>query len=280
MELTKTIDYLRDSLDFLKGILESPKKQAWCRGFSADVPADFQKEVGEFLLRFKESGLTEGVPEITPAGEDAPAAATTLVYPLTEDLSALSDAELKAQLAGLVDGDSPFVLYGMSSGLLYRLYSEFLSRKEKILREGYAFRLAEGDLPELSAFCEALFPENGEAVCRTFAGQLSDEKAALFGFRNEKGLTALAHGRIRSDYVEGADNAAGRVAYLEGLYRKEGTSLDCALKLTDAISLWAREKGCRELAADCAEGDDEGAALRTMAGFTETARIICYIKTL
>ena len=197
-----------------------------------------------------------------------------------EDVKSASDAELESRLAGLMDGDSPFVLYGMSSGLLYDLLDELLSRRKKELREGYVCRLDGSSLDEVAALGESLRPGSGEAVRRTFALQLADPKAALFGCRREDGLIGLAHARIRTDYVEGARENEKGVAYLEGIYLKEDAAPELSQKLIAAVSDWAREMGCRELAADCEQGDDAGAALREAAGFKETARIICYIKEL
>ena len=277
MDDREYLEQLKQSLDFLRGILDSPEERAWCRDFGKDVPQAFQEKIGEFLLRCRESGLLDSfrsVPE--RAGQEG----TTLVYPPSEDLKAMTDVQLKSQLASLMDTDSPFVLYGMSSGLLYNLFAELLLRKEKELQDGKVCRLSEKDLDDIQAFGETLFPGGGEAMRLTLSQQLQDEKAALFFFRKMFEPVGLAHCRIRSDYVEGASSSEAGVAYLEGLYLTAEASPDASLQLIEAVSAWAREKGCRELASDCALGDDRGAAVRAMAGFAETARIVCYIKEL
>ena len=56
MEENIRLDWLEGSLAFLREILDSPEKLAWCRGFGSDVPQEFQEEVGEFLLGYRESG--------------------------------------------------------------------------------------------------------------------------------------------------------------------------------------------------------------------------------
>ncbi len=275
MEENIRLDWLEGSLAFLREILDSPEKLAWCRGFGSDVPQEFQEEVGEFLLGYRESGAEKICRDaLRGLGGEG------LRLSSGEDVKSASDAELESRLAGLMDGDSPFVLYGMSSGLLYDLLDELLSRRKKELREGYVCRLDGSSLDEVAALGESLRPGSGEAVRRTFALQLADPKAALFGCRREDGLIGLAHARIRTDYVEGARENEKGVAYLEGIYLKEDAAPELSQKLIAAVSDWAREMGCRELAADCEQGDDAGAALREAAGFKETARIICYIKEL
>ncbi len=275
MEENIRLDWLEGSLAFLREILDSPEKLAWCRGFGSDVPQEFQEEVGEFLLGYRESGAEKICRDaLRGLGGEG------LRLSSGEDVKSASDAELESRLAGLMDGDSPFVLYGMSSGLLYDLLDELLSRRKKELREGYVCRLDGSSLDEVAALGESLRPGSGEAVRRTFALQLADPKAALFGCRREDGLIGLAHARIRTDYVEGARENEKGVAYLEGIYLKEDAAPELSQKLIAAVSDWAREMGCRELAADCEQGDDAGAALREAAGFKESARIICYIKEL
>ncbi len=275
MEENIRLDWLEGSLAFLREILDSPEKLAWCRGFGSDVPQEFQEEVGEFLLGYRESGAEKICRDaLRGLGGEG------LRLSSGEDVKSASDAELESRLAGLMDGDSPFVLYGMSSGLLYDLLDELLSRRKKELREGYVCRLDGSSLDEVAALGESLRPGSGEAVRRTFALQLADPKAALFGCRREDGLIGLAHARIRTDYVEGARENEKGVADLEGIYLKEDAAPELSQKLIAAVSDWAREMGCRELAADCEQGDAAGAALREAAGFKETARIICYIKEL
>ena len=276
MEDNIRLDWLEKSLTFLKDILDSPEKLAWCREFGDSVPKDFQAEVGEFLLGYRESGAEKACRDALGSLDDKGICRLSA----GGDLKEMSDAELEGRLAGLMDGDSPFVLYGMSSGLLYRLVDELLSRRQKELREGKVCRLDEAALPEIAALSESLRPGSGEAVSRSFARQLADPKAALFGCRREDGLIGLAHARIRSDYVEGARECDHGVAYLEGIYLKEDAADGLAGKLVAAVGDWAKEMGCRELAADCELDDAAGAALRKAAGFAETARIICYIKEL
>ena len=275
MEEDIRLDWLEESLTFLRDVLDSPEKLAWCREFGGSVPEDFQEEVGRFLLGYRESGAEKSC-------HDALCSLDGKGFRLSakEDLKYASDAELKSQLAGLMDGDSPFVLYGMSSGLLYSLFEELLSRRKKEWQEGYVCRLGEADLDDIASLGETFRPGSGETVRKAFSLQLADPKAALFGCRRENALVGLAHARIRSDYVEGARENEKGVAYLEGIYLPEDAAPALPQKLIAAVADWAKERGCRELAADCALSDTAGAALREAAGFMETARVICYIREL
>ena len=276
MENKISPEYLEKALGFLRGVLDSPEKRAWCREFGAAVPREFQEEVGGFLLDYRESGAA-GI--FRDALRDLDREGSGSAFP-AEEIASMSDAELKGQLAGLMEEDCPFVLYGMSRGLLYRLYSELYQRLQKEIADGRVCRLAEEDLPEIAALCETLWPGRGEAMAELFAGQLADPKAALFGCVKDGGLIGFAHCRIRSDFVEGASENEAGVAYLEGLYLKDSAPSALAARLADAAGSWAKEMGCRELATDCGLDDAEGAALREAAGFAETARVICYIKEL
>ena len=269
-----SLAYLENALNFLRDVMNSPEKRAWCRDFGEEVPASFQEELGEFLLNYRDSGA-EKVFGSARRTLDAEAEAA---FPLREELSSMSDAELQGQLAGLMEADRPFVLYGISSGLLCRLYEELLLRTQKERQNGAAYRLTEADLPALEAFCERHFPGHGPEMARLFAGQLPDSDAALFGCRRGESLLGLAHARIRRDYVEGARECESGVAYLEGIWLEEEAPY--AQNLIGAVSDWAKERGCQELAADCEISDAGGASLRNAAGFTEAARIICYIKEL
>ena len=270
------INYLESALAFLKTVLDSPERRDWCRNFDADVPKEFQEEVGEFLLDYRESGADRVFRRaLTSLDQNGTGFAA-----LSDDLSSMSDAELEGQLAGLMEDDRPFVLYGMSSGLLYRLYEELLQRRQKELHNGYVCRLNDKDLPEITNLCESLWPGRGSATAELLAAQLHDAEAALFGFLKENELTALAHCRIRRDYVEGAEESGHGVAYLENLFLKDGAPVSVSAGLTEAAGDWAREMGCRELATDCALDDKAGAAMRESAGFAEAARIICYIRKL
>ncbi len=276
MNSSISLAYLEHSLAFLRSVLSSPEKRAWCRDFGENVPPDFREELGGFLLDYRSSGaellFRDALRKLEEEGTDA--------FPAGEAPASMSDTELRGQLAGLMDGETPFVLYGISSGLLYRLFSELLQRRQNELRKDGAFRLDTEELPELALFAEAFMPGHGEEAAQLFGTQLTDPEAALFGFRRDGRLTGLAHVRIRHDYVEGAKENECGVAYLEGLYLAKNAGEAPARELTHAAGNWAREMGCRQLAADCAAGDTAGASLREAAGFAEVSRCICFIKDL
>ena len=75
--------------------------------------------------------------------------------------------------------------------------------------------------------------------------------------------------------------AAGRVAYLEGLYvEPEYRRRGVAAALVRAVEPWAREQGCSELASDTTIDNDVSAAVHRALGFDEVERIICFRKDL
>ena len=166
-----SLAYLENALNFLRDVMSSPEKRAWCRDFGEDVPQDFREELGEFLLNYRDSGA-EKVFGSARRTLDAEAKAA---FPLREELSSMSDMELQGQLAGLMEADRPFVLYGISSGLLCRLYEELLLRRQKEQQNGAAYRLSKADLPALEAFCERRFPGHGPEMARLFAKQLAEK---------------------------------------------------------------------------------------------------------
>lgn len=275
MDNTMVFDWLEKSLGFLQSVLDSPEKIAWCRSFDESVPESFQAEVGDFLLGYRECGMEQRCRDALHALEERGGCPAP-----DKELSLYDDTELEGMLAGLMDGGSPFSLYGMSSGLLAGLLGELLARRQTLLQEGGGFRLSESDLPSIAALSERLRPGSGELISHAFKRQLEDPKAALFGCRRDDELLGLAHARIRRDYVEGARECKNGVAYLEGIYLTDDAPDELSAQLIAAVSEWAKDMGCRELATDCALGDAAAAAIRTGAGFREVAKIICYIQEL
>ncbi len=89
----------------------------------------------------------------------------------------------------------------------------------------------------------------------------------------------FAHCSLRKDYVEGTESRP--VGYLEGVfvdveYRRKGF----AKELVYACEEWASQKGCREFASDCELENKESICFHEHAGFSETNRIICYVKKI
>lgn len=103
--------------------------------------------------------------------------------------------------------------------------------------------------------------------------------AAFFILFKNGSPAGFAQCQLRHDYVEGAQS--GPVGYLEGLfvtenYRKKGYGE----QLLNKCEQWAAAKGCQEFASDCEYQNVGGFNFHIKKGFTETNRIICFIKKL
>lgn len=84
---------------------------------------------------------------------------------------------------------------------------------------------------------------------------------------------------IRNDYVEGADELP--VAYVEGIYVKPGYQKQgIARNLIERAEQWARQKGLKQLASDTELSNNASIAFHKSIGFTEAARIACFIKNV
>jgi aminoglycoside 6'-N-acetyltransferase I len=83
----------------------------------------------------------------------------------------------------------------------------------------------------------------------------------------------------RVDYVNGTSTSP--VAFLEGLYvepdfRRRGV----ARVLVEAVVVWAKEEGCRELASDSFLANTAAHAVHYALGFEETERVVYFRRGL
>lgn len=84
---------------------------------------------------------------------------------------------------------------------------------------------------------------------------------------------------IRNDYVEGADELP--VAYIEGLYiasdyRQQGLGQ----MLITRAEQWAVQHGFKQLCSDVEIENQLSILFHEKAGFSEAARIVCFVKNL
>lgn len=84
---------------------------------------------------------------------------------------------------------------------------------------------------------------------------------------------------IRHDYVEGADELP--VAYIEGLYiasdyRQKGLGQ----MLITRAEQWAVQHGFKQLCSDVEIENQLSILFHEKAGFSEAARIVCFVKNL
>jgi aminoglycoside 6'-N-acetyltransferase I len=89
----------------------------------------------------------------------------------------------------------------------------------------------------------------------------------------------FAEATLRVDYVNGC--VTSPVAFLEGIYvepwaRRQGV----ARVLVGAVEVWARQKGCSELASDALLENAESHHMHAGLGFEETERVVYFRKVL
>lgn len=105
-----------------------------------------------------------------------------------------------------------------------------------------------------------------------------EDWACLLCYDGEQAV-GFAELSLRRDYVEGSDSSP--VGYLEGVYvlpeyRRQGV----AKALLACAERWAAQKGCTQMASDCALGNDDSLQFHLGSGFAEANRIICFIKDI
>jgi aminoglycoside 6'-N-acetyltransferase I len=126
----------------------------------------------------------------------------------------------------------------------------------------------------------ALWPEDSNA--RHLSGMI-DSLERGFYVRLARGVGEVALGFVeaskRVDYVNGTDSSP--VAFVEGIYvvpefRRQGV----ARALLDAVIIWAKAQGCRELASDSLLPNTDAHAAHRALGFEEMERVVYFRKIL
>jgi aminoglycoside 6'-N-acetyltransferase I len=106
------------------------------------------------------------------------------------------------------------------------------------------------------------------------------ERFAQFVCYSEDGQpVGFVEASVRHDYVNGTSTSP--VAFLEGIYvipefRRKGF----ASQLIAAVAAWGRSRGCKELASDTPLDNNVSQAVHRALGFTETERVIYFVKSL
>jgi aminoglycoside 6'-N-acetyltransferase I len=92
-------------------------------------------------------------------------------------------------------------------------------------------------------------------------------------------LLGFAEASLRFDYVNGCSTSP--VAFVEGLYVREAVRRrGIGRGLIAAIELWARERGCTELASDALIDNGVSHHAHEGVGFVETERVVFFRKDL
>ena len=106
-----------------------------------------------------------------------------------------------------------------------------------------------------------------------------DRYAQFVAYASSGQALGLVEASVRSDYVNGAESSP--VAFLEGIYvvpqaRRKGI----AAGLVAAVTGWALEVGCRELASDALLENQVSHAVHHALGFQETERVVFFRRVL
>ncbi len=141
--------------------------------------------------------------------------------------------------------------------------------------------LRETDLDEWLRLRKLLWDETGDDDHKSEMLDILDHHESqfvLFAESDSSRLVGVLEASIRP-YVE--DCETDHVGYLEGWYvepefRKQGIGRE----LVRQAELWARERGCTEMASDAEIGNDLSLAAHLNLGYTETSRLVHLRKEL
>jgi aminoglycoside 6'-N-acetyltransferase I len=143
-------------------------------------------------------------------------------------------------------------------------------------------RCATVEQPGWLSLRKALWPQSTreEHLSEMSSFLSSPERYAQFVAYSSLGdAVGLVEASVRSDYVNGAESSP--VAFLEGIYvvpqaRRKGI----AAGLVAAVTGWALEVGCRELASDALLENPVSHAVHRALGFQETERVVFFRRVL
>lgn len=115
-------------------------------------------------------------------------------------------------------------------------------------------------------------------IAAFFAGEVAEPEAVFLAFDAAGAAVGFAELSLRQT-AEGC--SSDRVAYLEAWYVERAARRNgVGRALIWAAESWALSQGCSEFASDTPLDDHEGAHAHRALGFTETAQIRCFHKTL
>jgi aminoglycoside 6'-N-acetyltransferase I len=129
---------------------------------------------------------------------------------------------------------------------------------------------------------QALWPappgEHAGTIERFFGGKLREPIEVLIALDNQGDALGFIELSIRA-YGEGC--GTDHVAFVEGWYvEPRARRKRVGAALMNAAETWARSRGCSELASDTEAENASSAAAHRAVGFTETAVIRCFKKSV
>lgn len=125
-----------------------------------------------------------------------------------------------------------------------------------------------------------LWPEGKESEHMEEAKEIFSSGTDQVFFAERNGIAVgFCHTSLRTDYVEGAE--CSPTGYLEGIYVSPACRhTGIARALLSAAESWAKTQGAEAFASDCEITNLTSQRFHETLGFTETNRIVCYIKKL
>jgi aminoglycoside 6'-N-acetyltransferase I len=97
--------------------------------------------------------------------------------------------------------------------------------------------------------------------------------------KSENISIGFIHVSVRHDYVEGVENMP--VAYIEGIYVKSDyQNRGVARALITKAENWAKQKGLKQIASDTEITNTHSIDFHKKTGFSEVARIVCFLKNI
>ena len=127
----------------------------------------------------------------------------------------------------------------------------------------------------LELWTDCVFEEEFE----DYKSIIGSEKEVCYLVVGEQEYIGFIHVTIREDYVEGATELP--IAYIEGIYVKpEYQKQGLGKTLIQEAQKWGLQNGCKQIASDTELHNAAGIDFHKHAGFTETNRIVCFVKEL
>jgi len=125
-----------------------------------------------------------------------------------------------------------------------------------------------------------LFPEHTrEEMVGFYSEILTSEKEVGFLYKMDDKYVGYINLSIRRDYVNGTDESP--VAFVEAIFvLPEYRRQNIARKLIEHAEGYARQKGLKQLASDCLLENVSSAKFHERCGFTETERVVYFVKNL
>jgi len=125
-----------------------------------------------------------------------------------------------------------------------------------------------------------LFPNHiFEEMYHTYEEFLTTKKEIGFLYQYENELVAFMNLSIRNDYVNGTDTSP--VVFIEAIYvLPEYRGQGIARKLLEYANEFAKENEITQIASDCLIENTTSELFHKSCGFTETERVIYFVKTV